>query len=515
MRRNIRPEGHNPFVIRKLLIANRGEIAVRIIRTAKALGIETVAVYSSADTNSMHAALADQAIHIGDADPTASYLNTEAILDACRSSGADGLHPGYGFLSERPELSDACAEAGIAFVGPTGDAMRKLGSKIDAKRIALEAGVPIAPGFFEPGASMARLRSAASEIGYPVMLKASAGGGGRGMRIVRNDADFESELRIASDEALKGFGDGTMMVEKLVERPRHVEVQIIADKMGNVAPLFERECSIQRRHQKLIEEAPAPTVTSKPELWANLRQASVALAKAAGYSNAGTCEFLVDDATGECYFLEVNARLQVEHPVTEAVTGLDMVDLQLQVAAGKSLALDEGLMAGDRTRISGHAIEVRIVAEDPANNFMPSLGTILAFAAPRHPGIRVDTGFSAGSEITRFYDSLIAKVISHGSDREGARKRLVAALKDFHILGIVTNIEYLISVLESKSFVSGNYDTGTLGRDFGEWEPATSIPDELGSIAEASSLSIGPSAVPHAYGSAWNLLDDFRNIRSG
>lgn len=501
-------------MIRKLLIANRGEIAVRVIQTAKALGIRTVSVYSTADTNAMHVALADESVHIGDSEPTSSYLDVAAILDACQKTGADAIHPGYGFLSERAELSDACDSAGIAFVGPSGDAMRKLGSKIDAKRIAKEAGVPIAPGFFEPGASPAQLKAAAAEIGYPVMLKASAGGGGRGMRVVRSEQEFDDELRIASDEALKGFGDGTMMVEKLVERPRHVEVQIIADTHDNVAPLFERECSIQRRHQKLIEESPAPTVAANPNLWSKLRDSSVSLARAAGYTNAGTCEFLVDDASGECYFLEVNARLQVEHPVTEAVTGLDLVALQLHVASGGQIAIDPGLMAGDRNKLCGHSIEVRIVAEDPAQGFMPSLGRIAAFAPPRHPGIRVDTGFAAGSEVTRYYDSLIAKVISHGPDREASLKRLLAALKDFHILGVATNIEYLISVLESESFASGDYDTGTLGREFVDWQPDTSIPAELGSIAEAASgtQSLPAGEAPRI--SAWTLVDDFRNVRS-
>lgn len=334
------------------------------------------------------------------------------------------------------------------------------------------------------------------------------------MRVVRSEQEFDDELRIASDEALKGFGDGTMMVEKLVERPRHVEVQIIADTHDNVAPLFERECSIQRRHQKLIEESPAPTVAANPNLWSKLRDSSVSLARAAGYTNAGTCEFLVDDASGECYFLEVNARLQVEHPVTEAVTGLDLVALQLHVASGGQIAIDPGLMAGDRNKLCGHSIEVRIVAEDPAQGFMPSLGRIAAFAPPRHPGIRVDTGFAAGSEVTRYYDSLIAKVISHGPDREASLKRLLAALKDFHILGVATNIEYLISVLESESFASGDYDTGTLGREFVDWQPDTSIPAELGSIAEAASgtQSLPAGEAPRI--SAWTLVDDFRNVRS-
>lgn len=498
-------------MIRKLLIANRGEIAVRVIRACREMGVRTVAVYSDADKEAMHVKLADEAVAIGAPEPAASYLDIEKIIGAAKSTGADAIHPGYGFLSERAELSDVCAEAGIVFVGPPAEAMRRLGSKADAKQIAVQEGVPIVPGMFEPGATDAQLREAAGRIGYPVMLKASAGGGGRGMRVVRDPADFEDQLRIASDEALKAFGDGTMMVEKLVERPRHVEAQILADAHGNVATLFERECSIQRRHQKLIEESPSP-LPAIGEIWPRMAEAARKLILAAGYVGAGTVEFIVDEAAGEFYFLEVNARLQVEHPVTEMVTGLDLVQWQLRIAQGEPLDFDRRLIDGDRSALTGHAIEVRIVAEDPAQNFLPSVGKLLAWAEPKAPSVRVDTGYGPGSEVPRFYDSLIAKVIAHGATRDEALRRLRAALLDFHVLGVRTNVAYLLDVLDHPDFVAGQMDTGFLGREFATWTPGDP-PAELGGILGAASPEarvLGPAT--RSMG-AWALADRFRNVR--
>lgn len=497
--------------ISKILVANRGEIAVRVFRTAKALGIRTVAVYSDADAKANHTLLADEAVHIGGSAPSESYLDAGKILAAAKQTGADAIHPGYGFLSERAEFSEACLIAGITFIGPPADAMRLLGAKIDAKQLAVQNDVPITPGYFSTGATDAQLRQAAQDIGMPIMLKASAGGGGRGMRVVRSLDEFDNELAIAKDEALNGFGDDAMMVEKLVENPRHIEVQFVADQQGNVACLFERECSIQRRHQKLIEEAPSPFIKIET-LWPQMRDATIRLIKGAGYYGAGTAEFMVDPVTGDFYFLEVNARLQVEHCVTEEITGLDLVALQIQVANGESLGLSTGLMTGAREAIFGHSIEVRIVAENPAQGFMPSVGKIVGWAEPRGPGIRFDTGFGLGSEISRFYDSMIAKVIGHGSTRQEARQRLIAALNDFHVLGVQTNIAYLIDVLKSEGFVKGEIDTGYLGREFSEWT-MDAPPIELGSIAQsATSTSPGNGEVRKSFG-MWDLSDNWRNVR--
>lgn len=509
--RAVKTSAPHPGPISKLLIANRGEIAVRVIRAAREMGIRTVAVYSEADRHSMHKALADEAVFIGDSAPSESYLRADKIIEAAKETGSDAIHPGYGFLSERAEFSSACADANVIFVGPPALAMEKLGAKISAKQLAVAHDVPVTPGFFEVGASEQQLRAAADAVGFPVMLKASAGGGGRGMRVVRDPNEFDNELRMASDEALKSFGDGAMMIEKLVERPRHIEVQILADQHGNVAPLFERECSIQRRHQKLIEEAPSP---AKFDFWPKMRDAAIRLVKAAGYVGAGTIEFMLDPKSGEFYFLEVNARLQVEHPVTEMVTGLDLVQWQLRIAAGEKLLLSEDLLAGHRQALNGHAIEARIVAEDPAHGFLPSIGRILAWAEPKAPGVRVDTGFGPGSEVTRFYDSLLAKVIAHGQTRQDAIRRLIGALEDFHVLGVKTNIGYLLDVLRHPDFLKGEIDTGFLGRSLPDWSPDGAHPPELG-VLVAAATNAGASNAPGVAGpkGAWEAVDDWRVVR--
>lgn len=498
-------------MIKTLLIANRGEIAVRVIRAAKEMGICTVAVASDADVNSLHARIADRCILLGGSEPSESYLRMDKILEAARVTGADAIHPGYGFLSERADFAEACTDAGIEFVGPTPDAMRKLGAKIDAKQLATSVGVPVTPGYFEPGATLEQLSVAADEIGYPVMLKASAGGGGRGMRIVRDPSEFAQEFQIASDEALKGFGDGAMMVEKLIEQPRHIEIQILADKHGNVCALFERECSLQRRHQKLVEEAPAVVMDQFEGLWQRMRESAIQLARASGYVGAGTVEFMVDPKTGSFYFLEVNARLQVEHPVTESITGVDLVREQLRIASGEPLNLSDELMAGNRSAIKGHAIECRIVAEDASKGFMPSIGKIVGFAVPNGPGIRIDTGFEAGQEVTRFYDSLLAKCIAFGQDREHARRKSLAALADFHVLGVATNISYLIDLLSDEDFISSNFDTGFLGRKFTDWKQSEAFPDELSAIVTAASSRVveGKEAGTQVL-TAWDKSDSFR-----
>jgi len=500
--------------MKKLLVANRGEIAVRVFRTAREMGIRTVAVYSEADAGSMHVHLADEAICIGESEPSRSYLLADRVLEAAKSTGADAIHPGYGFLSERAEFADACAAAGITFIGPSAQSMRMLGDKISAKQVAVKQGVPITPGFFEAGSSDEALLRAANDIGFPVMLKASAGGGGRGMRIVRSPEDFMSEIAMARDEALKGFGDDAMMVEKLIERPRHIEVQLMADQHGNVAALFERDCSIQRRHQKLIEEAPSPAMTDA--LWQRMREAACNLALGCCYTGAGTVEFMVDDASGEFYFLEVNARLQVEHPVTEQITGLDLVRLQIEVARGKNLSdlISPQLLKGDRTCIQGHAIEIRIVAEDPQKDFMPSTGPIRGWAVPSGPGVRVDTGFGPGAEVTRFYDSLIAKLICTAPTRNAAIERTQRALEEFHILGVRTSIGYAHRLLETEDFIAGKFDTGFLGRN-PELQEAKPLSEEhialLGTLAaNATGANLKSNTELTEIPSAWDIADTFR-----
>lgn len=506
-------------MIKKILIANRGEIAIRVMRTSREMGIKTVAIYSDADADALHVQAADEKVCIGDPEPSKSYLRIDKVLDAARETGADAIHPGYGFLSERADFSEACAEAGITFIGPSGSAMRALGAKIEAKQLAVAEGVPVTPGFFEPGATDEQLIAAAKEIGMPVMLKASAGGGGRGMRIVREVSELASQLKLASDEALSGFGDGAMMVERYVERPRHIEVQLIADQHGNVAPLFERECSIQRRHQKLLEEAPSPLFGHDHALWAPMRDSAIKIAKAAGYVGAGTMEFMVEPDGSAFFFLELNARLQVEHPVTECITSLDLVKLQIQVANGENLQdLIPEFLGGERAQIHGHSVEARVVAEDPARGFLPSIGKIIVWSEPKIPGVRIDTGFGAGSEVTRFYDSLLAKVIAHGPDRPSALRKLVEALREMHVLGVRTNIEYLIEVLEHPGFQSGEIDTGFLGRYFSEWHPSTELPNELAAI-----LAVGaPTSAPQVRNApssgldaptAWDLTDGWRIFR--
>ncbi len=495
-------------MIEKILIANRGEIAVRIIRECRALGLRSVAVYSEADRESLHTKLADEAIFIGEAEPSKSYLNLDRLIEACRETQASALHPGYGFLSERAELSERCVKERVIFIGPPASAMRKLGSKIHSKELAVQEGVPITPGFFKTGASDSELRSEADRIGYPIMLKASAGGGGRGMRVVQDASSFDAELRTASDEALKAFGDGSMMIEKLIERPRHIEVQILADQHGQVAALFERECSIQRRHQKLIEESPSPVMHD--ELWERMRESAIKLCQAAGYVGAGTVEFMFDEASGDFYFLEVNARLQVEHPVTEEITGLNLVALQIKVANGESLDLGSPISSGSRAAIRGHAIEARIVAEDPSKGFLPSTGKLLVWVEPRVPGVRVETGYQSGLEVSRYYDSLLAKVIAHGNDRPEAILRLKAALEDFHILGVKTNISMLLQVLQNEKFGRGEFDTGFIEREYGSHFVPGMAPPELGSILAKGLYSRPKVDDVHCASPAW-VEDGWRN----
>jgi 3-methylcrotonyl-CoA carboxylase alpha subunit len=443
-------------VIQRLLIANRGEIALRIVRACQELGIESVAVYSEADARAPHVAAADRAIAIGPAPAIESYLAIPNLIAAARSSGADAVHPGYGFLSENAAFAEACTHAGITFVGPPADVIARMGSKIEARALAASAGVPTVPGETPEDQSDAGVRRAVERIGIPALIKASAGGGGKGMRRVVDAASIGEAIQQARREAQAAFGDGTLYVERLVERPRHVEVQVFADAHGHVLHVFERDCSTQRRHQKVIEESPSPAVT--PALRERITAAAVAVARAARYRNAGTIEFLVDgDAF---YFLEMNTRLQVEHPVTELVAGVDLVRAQLLVADGQPLPWTQ-----DELAQRGHAIEARVYAEDPSQGFLPQAGRVTRCREPRRPGIRVDAGVVEGGEVSVYYDPMIAKVIAIAETRALAIARLAAALREFVIEGIRTNVAFLVAILESAEFRGGAVDTAWLDRE--------------------------------------------------
>jgi geranyl-CoA carboxylase alpha subunit len=437
----------------RVLVANRGEIALRVMRTARRLGYGVVAVYSDADRDALHVREADQAVRIGEALPAQSYLKIDAIIAAARASGATAVHPGYGFLAENEDFALACRDAGLVFIGPSPEAIRAMGNKAGAKDIMQKAGVPIVPGYQGADQSDAVMLAEAAKIGFPVMIKAVAGGGGRGMRLVADAAAFPDALRSARSEAQGAFGDPTVILERAIVDPRHIEIQVFGDRYGNAIHLGERDCSVQRRHQKLIEEAPSPKVT--PELRARMGAVAVSAVKSIGYEGAGTLEFLLDPS-GEFYFMEMNTRLQVEHPVTEAVTGLDLVELQLRIAAGKPLALKQ-----EDVKFSGHAIEVRLCSEDAGHDFMPQSGRMALWQMP--DGIRVEHALQSGSEIPPFYDSMIAKIISHGVDRNEARGRLICGLEQTAAFGVTTNQGFLISCLRHPVFAKGEATTAFIG----------------------------------------------------
>jgi acetyl-CoA carboxylase biotin carboxylase subunit len=439
-------------MMKRLLIANRGEIAVRIACACRELDIESVAVFSDADQHARHVEAADWAVPIGPAPAADSYLSIERLVAAARESGADALHPGYGFLSETPGLAEACEAAGLVFVGPPSSVIKRMGSKIEARRVMQSAGIAVVPGETPRDQSDDGVRRSIDRVGFPVLVKASAGGGGKGMRQVNDPADVADAVSEARREALAAFGDGTLYVERRLLHPRHVEVQIFADQHGHVLHLFERECSVQRRHQKVVEESPSPAVT--PEIRRRLAETAVQAASAVGYRNAGTVEFLLEAESGQFYFLEMNTRLQVEHPVTEAVTGLDLVQAQLLVAAGAPLPWLDPVPV-----LRGHAIEARVYAEDPVRDFLPQAGRVLFYREPRLPGVRIDAGIRQGSDVPTYYDALLAKAIAYGESREQARRRLAAALRDFPILGVPTNIPFLVDVLEHPRFIAGEVDT--------------------------------------------------------
>jgi len=456
-------------MFRKVLIANRGEIAVRIMRTCREMGIATVAVYSEVDSASAHVLEADEAFLIGEAEPSRSYLNMERILDTALQTGAEAVHPGYGFLAENADFAERCRAAGIVFVGPPPQVMRDLGDKVMARQIMERAGVPVIPGMKEGTDDPEYLRREADILGYPVMIKAVAGGGGKGMRIVSDQETLMQEAVSARSEAEKAFGNGSLYLEKCLVSPRHIEVQILADRHGNVLHLFERECSIQRRHQKIIEETPSPVMT--PETLESICSTAISAARAAGYVNAGTVEFLLD-GDGKFYFLEVNTRLQVEHPVTEMVTGVDLVRLQLEIAAGNPLPFRQ-----EEITRKGHSIECRIYAEDPESGFFPSPGTILIHREPSGPGIRNDCGIYQGFEVPMEYDPILSKLIVWAEDREKARRCMIRALESYAILGVRTTIPFLIDLLRSEKFKNGDVHTGFIEEFFAHWTMGTEVAD--------------------------------------
>ncbi len=438
-------------MFKKILIANRGEIAVRIARACREMGIASAAVFSDADRAALHVRLADEAYRIGPAPSRESYLRIDKVMEAARLAGCDALHPGYGFLAENPDLARACTSNNITFIGPSPEAMERLGSKTAARQLAARAGVPMVPGTKDPIENLGDAGKIARELGYPVLLKAVSGGGGKGMRLVAADSEMAGAWRDAASEALNAFGDASLYLEKYVDRPRHIEIQIFGDAHGHIVHLGERECSVQRRHQKVIEESPSPVMT--PDLRRAMGEAAVRLAKEAGYANAGTVEFLVD-AARNFYFLEVNTRLQVEHPVTEMVTGLDLVKLQIRVASGEPLPFSQ-----EDVKLSGHAVECRLYAEDPGNQFFPSPGTILSRRAPSGPGIRFDDGVYEGFTVSTEYDPMLGKLIAWGQNREEAIARLARALEEHSVTGIKTNSALLLGILRDPQFLRGEIST--------------------------------------------------------
>ncbi len=494
-------------MFKKILIANRGEIAVRIMRTCKEMGIATVAVYSDADQQALHALEADEAVAIGPSEPSQSYLDIERIVAAVKQTGAEAVHPGYGFLAENADFAARCEREGIVFIGPPARVIRNLGDKIIARQIMQKGGVPIIPGMLETAQNPAAWLVHAEQIGFPLLIKAAAGGGGKGMRIVHHPGELAEACQAAAREAAAAFGDGTVYLEKFLPKSRHVEIQILADGQGHTIHLFERECSIQRRHQKIIEETPSPALT--PALRAAMGRAAVAAARAAGYVNAGTVEFILDPE-GRFYFLEVNTRLQVEHPITEMITGLDLVRHQIEIAAGRPLTLTQEEVHG-----RGHAIECRIYAEDPAQNFMPSPGRIAFLREPTGPGVRNDCGVYAGFEVPVEYDPILSKLVVHAETRELATRRMIRALASYAVLGVQTPIDFLLDVLASAPFQAGETYTDFIATHFADWSPDRKVLElaAIACVADAMAPKgrpAGRASEAAAHPGPWRTLNHWR-----
>ncbi len=495
-------------MFKKILVANRGEIAIRVIHACRELGIQSVAVYSDVDVHSLYVRMADEAIRIGEAPARNSYLNMDAIIEAARKTGAEAIHPGYGFLAENPDFAERCEKEKIVFIGPSSESMRLVGDKVASREAAARAGIPMTPGMTGKSTDKAQCVKAAKDIGFPVILKASAGGGGKGMRIIRDEKELESAIEAGMREALSAFGDASVYLEKYIEKPRHVEFQILADKHGNAVHLFERECSVQRRHQKIIEESPSVIVDD--DLRQRMGQTALKVVEISGYSNAGTIEFLVDE-NRNFYFLEVNARLQVEHPVTELVTGIDLVQAQFRIAAGEKLWLNQSEL-----RQRGHAIECRIYAEDPENNFLPSAGKIIFMKEPTGPGIRHDCGVGSGTEVSVYYDPILSKLIAWAENRRLCCRKLAEALRNFPLIGIKTNIEFLHDIITHPAFMRGDLSTAFISQNMSEWSSKNNTADEdLALIAAAAHellVKNKPMAgtVAAAQPSCWETLGEWR-----
>jgi acetyl-CoA carboxylase biotin carboxylase subunit len=472
--------------IKKILVANRGEIALRIMRSAREMGIKTVAVFSDADREAPYVRYADEAIHIGPPPSAQSYLVFDKIIGAAKSTGTDAIHPGYGFLSENAAFARRVQDEGLILIGPSPESMEIMGSKLGAKDAVKKYNIPLVPGTDYAITDVDKARKIAGEVGYPILVKASAGGGGKGMRIVENESQFDEMLNLAVSEATSAFGDGSVFIERYVGSPRHIEVQVMGDKHGNIVHLFERECSIQRRHQKVIEEAPSSVLT--PELREQMGQCAVMVAKACDYVGAGTVEFLLDENLN-FYFLEMNTRLQVEHPVTEMITGVDLVKEQIRVAMGHQLSFSQNDL-----QIKGHAIEVRVYAEDPLNNFLPDIGTLSQYQTPKGPGVRVDDGFEEGMKIPIYYDPMIAKLVVHGADRGEAIERMIRAIDEYRITGVATTLSFCNFVLKHDAFRSGNFDTHFVKAHFKpEYLAGFVEHDSMVAALLASKLTGGPA----------------------
>jgi acetyl-CoA carboxylase biotin carboxylase subunit len=495
---------------RKILIANRGEIAVRILRACRELGIATVAVYSEADRRALHVRLADEAISIGPSPATQSYLNIASIIQAAKECGAQAVHPGYGFLSENKDFAQAVKDAGMVFIGPSPQAIQSMGNKAEARARMQSAGVPVVPGYQGPDDEFS-LKNAAAEIGFPVLVKAAAGGGGKGMRVVHQPNQLLEAVAAARREALHAFGDGRLILERYIPKAHHIEFQVLADMHGNTLHLFERECSLQRRHQKIIEETPSSLLDEA--LRAEMGAAAVAAAQAVGYENAGTVEFILDPEQHSFYFLEMNTRLQVEHGVTEFVTGLDIVQWQIRIAAGERLPFKQADLGQH-----GHAIEARLYAEDPANDFLPATGRLLRLVEPKGPGIRVDSGFTSGDEITIHYDALLAKIVSYAADRPAAIRKLQSALHETVLLGVTTNWLFLQAVLADSDFLNGSFYTTWIEEHYDDWKPPVcDLPPEVLVAAAMTQYQPDEPSVQMAQGpperdafSPWKIANGFR-----
>jgi acetyl-CoA carboxylase biotin carboxylase subunit len=474
----------------KILVANRGEIALRIMRSAREMGIRTVAVYSEADRESLHVRYADEAVCIGPAPSNQSYLVGDNIINACKATGAEAIHPGYGFLSENAAFARAVQAAGLILIGPTPEAMEVMGNKLSAKAAALTYQIPMVPGTEEAITDVAEAKRRAVEVGFPILIKAAAGGGGKGMRIVNSETDFEEQMQLAVSEAVSAFGDGAVFIERYVSSPRHIEIQVLGDTHGNIVHLFERECSIQRRHQKVIEEAPSSILT--PELRQRMGECAVDVARSVNYVGAGTVEFILDE-NRDFFFLEMNTRLQVEHPVTEMITGLDLVKEQIKIARGEKLSYAQADLA-----INGHALELRVYAEDPDNNFLPDIGTLDTYVTPKGIGVRVDDGFEQGMEIPIYYDPMIAKLITWGKNREEAMDRMVRAIDEYTITGITTTLGFGKFVIQHPAFRSGDFDTHFVSKYFTADSLHEESEDEaliaaLGALMQFQKATVGSS----------------------